>query len=75
MAMLFGGTEAISSRTVKIETQGVANATAVVHLVVLPRCLRTAAVVHLVVLPRCFRSLPKLPLRRRRNQAVYRADG
>ena len=60
MTMLFGGPEAISSRTVKIETQGVANATAVVHLVVLPRCLR---------------SLPKLPLRRRRNQAVYRADG
>ena len=37
MTTLFGGTEAISRQMVKIETQVVANATAVVHLVVLPR--------------------------------------
>ena len=68
----FGGTGIIRRQTAKIKPQAVADATAVVHPVVLPRCGEPAAVVHLVVL---LRGLPELPLRRRRNQVVYRADG
>ena len=85
----FGGTGIIRRQTAKIKPQAVADATAVVHPVVLPRCGAPAAVMHLVAL---LRGLPKLPLRlrslpRRRGEStdtrrrtgtqstVYRGDG